>query len=607
MRGRWPGGRTAVRTGRERGASGVEYAALVMVGAALLGAMFTAGIPGRVVGSVQQAVCGIFQGDCQETGSAGTTASGGGEGGGAGGGFGRGRPGAPLAAVQRAGSWLIPGTPAADPGQDNGEAARDIWNDEDRDWDDRIEDINDLLTSDAGADYNGEFFAALGAGNTIEIFGGAFYEYDENHDGILDESELARARDELGPLGVRLGDALWQGTLPPEFRDRLLNGDPRALALLIDLYPRSFPPEFVSAAAESILADPMDPRLGNDPDLIYEVQIRAVHALGQNPVAAQHFLGEEGNVNLLATYSGDERKPGYVTAVFDAALGFDVGGAGHQRAMANIADAGEDGAYWFLNGEQYADARRVVAENLEPYLPWMSRVAQRDVGRHPGSTNPPGPPLPTSGENMIELLGGLMGDSDSRQIVHRMAEDFIGQQAVAADFADGIPRIEAGDLDGFMDEQREALETTHVVGGLARMVVLGQNAAHMSEQERIDARLGLYDTITDGLTIGLSEGAGALAPSGAAIPASVGTELVLNDVFGRGRRMLEDALENNVPDSVDAAETIVNRIADPAVLRQQLAEEGIENPEHRRIMAEEISLILQGELLPAMLRIIDES
>jgi hypothetical protein len=602
----------------DRGASAIEYAAVLLVGAVIVGGLLTTGVTTMVVGSVQRALCGVFESNCGGGGGGGTgTAAGDDRGTGqgargnspgngaapSGGGFGRSRP---LAFVNTVGSWLLPSTPAANPGRDNGDEARDIWNDEDRDWDERIEEINDLLTSDSGAEYNGEFFAALGSGNTMEIFSDAFYEFDENGDGVLDEREMARARDELGPLGVRLGDAIRQGTLPPEFRNQLLNGDPRALAMLIDLYPRSFPPEFISAAAENILEDPMDPRLGGDVDVNYEVQIHAVHALGQNPVAAQHFLGGEGNVDLLSTYSGDERKPGYVTAVLEAGLRFNRGGAGHQQAMASIVASGDDGRFWYMSGDQYADAREVLAENLEPYLPWMSRVGQRDVALNPGSTNPPGPPLPTSGDNMVEFLGGLMGESDSRQIVHDMVEEYIGQQSLAAEFADRIPEIEAGDVDGYMDQQEEALDTADVVGGLARVVVQGQHAAHMTEQERIDANLALYDTISGGLTMALSEGAGAAASPAAAVPASIGTELVLNDLFARGRRMLEERMPNNMPNGGDAAATIVNTIANPEALERQLAEEGITDPRHREIMAREIRLILQGELEPALERILTD-
>jgi hypothetical protein len=621
VRGRWQ----TRRTGAERGEGAVGYASVLLVISLIVGALFTIGVPDSVAGGIKRAVCDILQGDCQGSDrTRGTASEGGGQGepgqgepgqgapgqgapqgapqgtsrqNARGGGFGRGRGGAPVALVRDLGSWLLPGSPGSGDPRDDGEDAREAWNDSNGDLDEWLDDVEDMI-EEHGSDPEdaADFLEELGPYTVLEIFNTAMDEYDEYGNGRLDADELRRARRELGPLAEMLGDALSSGELSSEFRTALMTGDsaevpdhqlmaPRSLAMMMDLAPAAFPPDFMVQATRNII---------NSPEAGTEAWLRAIHALGGNGEAAQLLLGNRDNLRQLLErepflFDADRtgRGPQYLAQMFDAALGDAPDTRAEQRAFANIVDHINDTDAF--NTDDMAPVRRRLADHLEPYLPWLSRVGQRDntaITDNPGNSDPPGPPLPVSGDRMIEFLGVLMGDTRARNTINDMAQRY----------ADRIDPIGAITPTSGGAAWQPFLDRVDVVAGLYTTLANGQNAARLSSEQRRVAALEAHDSFTRVVNMGLGR-----------VPvAGEGLSQIFGAVSGEVREDIDEEQQGEVAEdavSPEVRELISDWQSDVAeTLRQRhpgAAQADID------ATAEMITRTYSGTMLPVVLDILE--
>ncbi|MQA83249.1 MAG: hypothetical protein GEV03_01115 [Streptosporangiales bacterium] len=564
----------------ERGANTIEYCALVVLVAAALVTALSTGAPAQLAGRFTQAVCQVAQEGCGGSGPGsgglqGVRADRAGQGGGAGG---LGRVSAEI------GSWFVPPPPeAVSSGRADGEDARDSFYESWDDWDGWLEDVTERIhESTPDPEYSAEFFRGLGSDAALHIFRVALHEYDEDGDGHLDDGELERAREELGLLAHMLAGSLRHGTLPEDYRDELLNGDPEALSMLIDLAPAGLPPDFLNQAVHNIF---------DDPSSSTEDQLRALQALGENPAAAQSFLSDRDNLDLFETHPlwDHEQLPEHVARIFDAALRYDVGSIGHQRSFANVIDYVNDNDGWFEDGD-FDEARQVLATRLVPHMRYLSRLGQRLAGRDPDGA-PPAPRIPVSPEEMQEFLGVVMGDPESREIFNDAVVRYAAEHDPLTEIA---PDTEVRDLDEFLDRTDE-------VGGLFTLAVLGQNEAHISAQEERDLVLDMYDTVTGGPAKRVL----LRAASRLGGPATAAAGEAIDRVAEEGRQRLEEELQEGVDAQNPAAEA--NRLIESMTqdLDAQLEAQGVTDPEDRETMTRLITLVYKGELYDGMVQIID--
>ena len=398
--------------------------------------------------------------------------------------------------------------------------------------------------------------------------------YDTDHNHVLDENELARARADLGPLVAMLGFALTQGTLPGEYRDKLLATDPELLSLLLLLSPESFPPDFMVTAVKRVLD-------GGD----FEAKMRALDALGQNPQASLELLKHPENLRAIQVYirgenDGTNRGVQLVARIFESGLAAaDPGSPDQQLALGNIirwvsANTG-------MRSPIGQPINNVLARALGPYMPYLADCGRQLTGNPPGGAKPP---LPVTPEELRTFLGAVFEDAEAREIFNEELGRYI----------DAHNPLNNVDEDTTFGGSGEFVDRADAIGGLLSLALLAQESAHLSAQERKQFVLDLYTR-----SVLSSMRFVAKIPGPSMVIGSVAVNLAME-----GRKRLEAELQKGVDPkrpTVEANRLIAILTAD---IDQQLTAAGVTDPRQREAMAKLVTRVYKGEMYDALVLII---